>query len=177
MAIPNQTWHPRVTRANAARGILLCLGRFFFLRVKMGGRPSERIAIQRFTINNTICIHPLSQSHANDVWWWGSLSHTHCEGWRCGWHYDIRTPIANDDSEWPPGPAQSLNVVAKSPCLRPHGVRQVRSGCVSGTSVIIYNPQPLYNSTLYNSTLYNSPLCVAGDCFLSLASILRPKIC
>ncbi len=29
----------------------------------MGGRPSERIAIQSLTINNTICAYLLSQSH------------------------------------------------------------------------------------------------------------------
>lgn len=123
----------RNARERSTKNIIVS-GEIFFLEGKTVGRPSERIAIQSLTINNTICAYRLSQSH--------------CEGWRCGCRVNFRIPIANDDSAWLPCPAQSLNVVAKSPCLRPHGVCQVRSGCVSGTSVIIYNPQPLYNSNL-----------------------------
>lgn len=123
-------------------------GDIFFWRAKWGGDHPNVLQYKALQLTTQYVHIDFRNPIANDVWWWASLSHTHCEGWRCGWRHDIRITIANDDSAACLPACQLLNVVAKLPCLRPHGGRQVRSGCVSGTSGIIYNPQPLYNSTL-----------------------------
>lgn len=73
-------------------------GDIFFWRAKWWGDHPNVLQYKDLQLTTQYVHIDFRNPIANDVWWWTSLSHTHCEGWRCRWRHDIRTPIANDDN-------------------------------------------------------------------------------